>query len=325
MTVNGMHDNPNLPFGLRPYDPGEFERVHAAGSGILTASQIPALFGHSRFGGRYAIAAHISGRVPMESADNPMTARGRRLEPIAAEMLAEDGYSIVRPKMGLYANHPAFDGRFVASPDAVAWALEKDAPGIVEIKVVSELVYRDRWSDGPPLEVELQHQAQFAACEGAEWGVIAALVIGAFRLDLIAYPTQRNEGAVKLIEGAARALLDILAAGEMPEPDTHESAAKVLQALHPIDPSREITLTGSDLEEASRRFNDWQRAAAERLAAEKIEKDSKAWFLAMAKDASRILIGNDCRVEIKDVTRAGFTVKPSTYRQVKMIQQSEAA
>lgn len=314
-----------LPFGLQKYQPGEFERLHAAGSGILTASQIPALFGHSRFGGRYAVAAHISGRHAMEFADNPMTARGRRLEPIAADMLGEEGFHVGRESAGMFAAHPAFDGRFTASPDALAFRKDEidQPPRIVEIKTVAELVYREKWQDGPPLEVELQHQAQFACCEDAAHGIIAALVVGAFRLDLNVYPTERNDAAVKLIEDAARALLDLIDAGEMPEPDTHASAAAVLQALHPVDPAKEVALTGPQAVEAGQRFDAWKKAAAVRLAAADAEKAEEAWFMALGQDAARILIGNDRRIEIKDISRAGYTVKPTTFRQVRLIEASE--
>lgn len=317
----------DLPFGLRPYEPGEFDRVHAAGSGILTASMVPALFGHSRFAGRYAIAAHISGQCPLPEVDNPMTRRGKLLEPVVAKMLEGEDYAVDRHDLGIYARHATIEG-FGASPDVVVWD-ESDVPaslepGIGEIKVVSELIYKDTWADGPPLEVELQHQAQYACCPGAEWGVIAALVVGAFRLDLVVYRTTRNPGAIKLIEDAAKALLDMLAAGQLPEPDTHESAAAVLQALHPVDPCKEIALAGAEAVEAGRLFDDWKAASETRLAAEKTEKAAKAWFMARAGDASRLLIGNDRRVEIKDVSRAGYTVKPSSYRQVKLIEASAA-
>lgn len=314
-----------LPFGLRPYEPGEFERVHAAGSGLLTASMVPALFGHSRFAGRYAVAAHISGKHALPDVDSPLTQRGKELEPIAAAKLEKEGYQIARHDLGIYARHPTIEN-FGASPDAVAWHKGEgpQTPGIVEIKVVADMVFKQTWTDGPPLEVELQHQAQFSCCPAAEWGVIAALVIGSFRFDLIPYPTARNPGAVALIEDAAKALLDMIAAGQLPEPDTHESAAAVLQALHPVDPSKEIILAGSDLEEAGIRFDQMRVAAEQRLAAEKIEKSHKAWFMAKAGDAGRLLIGNDRRVEIKDVSRAGYTVKPSSYRQVKLIEASAA-
>lgn len=316
-----------FPFGLRPYEPGEFYDVHAAGSGLLTASMVPALFGHSRFAGRYAIAAHISGKHPLPDVDNPMTRRGKLLEPVVAKMLEGEGFKVDRHDLGIFAKHLTIAG-LGASPDVVVWddsdAPESLDPGIGEIKVVSELIYKDTWADGPPLEVELQHQCQYACCPGAEWGVIAALVVGAFRLDLIVYRTVRNPGAIKLIEDAARALLDMLDAGELPEPDTHESAAAVLQALHPVDPTKEIVLAGEDLAEASLRFDKMRVAAEQRLAAEKVEKVEKAWFMARAGDASRLLIGNDRRVEIKDVSRVGYTVKPSSYRQVKLIEASAA-
>ena len=72
-----------------------------------------------------------------------------------------------------------------------------------------------------------------------------------------------------LIEDAARALLDMLAAGELPEPDTHESAAAVLQALHPVDRARELVLAGEEAVAAGRLFDDWKAASETRLAAEK--------------------------------------------------------
>lgn len=315
----------DLPFGLRPYEPGEFDAVHAAGSGLLTASMVPALFGHSRFAGRYAIAAHISGKHPLPDVDNPMTRRGKLLEPVVAKMLEGEGYKVDRHDLGIFAKHPTIEG-FGASPDVVVWdkSGERLEPGIGEIKVVSELIYKDTWGDGPPLEVELQHAAQYACCPGAQWGVIAALVIGAFRLDLIVFRTTRNPGAVTLIEDAARALLDMLAAGELPEPDTHESAAAVLQALHPVDPGKELVLAGEEAVAAGRLFDDWKAASETRLAAEKTEKAAKAWFMAKAGNASRLLIGNDRRVEIKDQERSGYTVKPTRFRTVKLIEASAA-
>ena len=318
-----MDDNANLntlPFGLRPYQPLEFVKLHAAGSGMLTASQIPALFGHSRWGGRYAIAAHISGRLAMEGADNPMTARGRRLlEPVACDMLQEEGYHVTRPELGMWVPHPTIKN-FAASPDAIAFHLEETGgqPLVGEIKVVAEAVWKERWQDGPPLEVELQHQAQLACCgKEALFGVIGALVVGQFCFDLHPYETSRNTGAIRLIEEAATALLDLLDAGEMPEPDSHESAGRVLQLLHPIDPAKEIQLTGEEAKLAAAHFDAWEEAKTRRLQAEGIEKIAKAYFMAKAKDASRIFIGNGERtVFVKDINKKAYSVAATSFRQV---------
>ena len=78
-----------LPLGLVRYRPGMFEKMHACGSGEITASNAAALLGVGKYAGRYALAAHISGRCPLPDADNARTRMGRWLEPVAAGMLAE--------------------------------------------------------------------------------------------------------------------------------------------------------------------------------------------------------------------------------------------
>ena len=78
-----------LPLGLVRYRTGMFEKLHACGSGQITASNAAALLGVGKYAGRYALAAHISGRCPLPDADNARTRMGRWLEPVAAGMLAE--------------------------------------------------------------------------------------------------------------------------------------------------------------------------------------------------------------------------------------------
>jgi hypothetical protein len=308
-----------LPFGLQTYEDGEFHAVHAPGSGVVTGSTVPALFGFSRWTGRYALAAHIAGKVPLPSGDNPLSARGRDLEVVTASKLRAKGYQLWRPAAGMYARHPTIPN-FLASPDGVVRKKDRrqDGFGLQEGKVVARSVFAKSWDEGPPEEVHLQSQSQFACCPDATWGLITALVIGDFQLDLHVYQTERNEKAIKLIEAAVQTLLDLLARGEMPEPDTHATAAAVLQALHPLDEAREISLVGEDYVEAVRHADLWRQSATARLKADKDEKACKAWFLAKAKGAGRVHIGNDRMVEIKEQYRAGYTVDPKTFQTVKL-------
>jgi hypothetical protein len=314
-----------LPFGLQIYEPGEFDAVHAAGSGILTGSNVSALFGFNRWTGEYALAAHLLGSVPFSSGDSPLKRRGRLMERLIAEMLAEKGYEVEGPEGGMYARHPTI-ANFLASPDRLLWKLDQPQlpPGLAEFKTVADMEWKKTWVDGdtgvdsPPLETELQTQAQYACCKGAEWGVIAALVFGSYTFELKTYPTQRNAAAVGQIERAARNFLGMLARGEMPRPDTHESTRAVLQALRPTQPGKEISLSGEDLEEARRQADSWQDAAEAVRIGKGIVEDAQAWFAAMADGASRIMIGNTRWVEIKEQHRRGYTVDPKTFETIKL-------
>ena len=166
----------------------------------------------------------------------------------------------------------------------VAWRAGADLDhhsscGIIEAKVVANRVFEQRWQDGPPLAVELQHQAQFA-CTGAGWGVIAALVVGTFRFELLLWETVPEPQAIALIERTAHEFLARLAADQLPEPDDHASSLAALATIYPsIDPGKIVTLSGDDLGEGLRRFDAWEQASLDRLAAEKIEEASKKLVL----------------------------------------------
>jgi hypothetical protein len=310
-----------LPFGLQVYAPGEFERVHAAGSGILTASLIPAIFGYSSFAGPYATAAHLLGSVALPSGDNPLAQRGRDLEVITAKKLRDAGYRMLRPRLGMYARHPRI-ANFLSTPDSLVWLPNQtDRRDLHEGKVVARGKFKREWADGPPLPVHLQHQGQYACCEGAERGLITALVIGEHVLELHRFPTERNPGAIKVIENAAEALLEKLARGELPEPDTHPTAAPVLQALHPYDDSKPaVTLTGTNFVQGIKMADKWKAAADARKKAEKEEKEAKAWFAAKALGAPRVLIGNERRVEVTQQFNKGYTVDPHSKTIMKLIE-----
>jgi hypothetical protein len=300
-----------------PYkDQADFDAAHAAGSRIITASSVPALFGKSRFVGQTALYYHLTGEVPLPPVDTVLTRRGRRYERLAAEDVAEAKGWRVEQVYG-YAEHPKMGRRFLASPDTVAWqpigSEWAGEDGIGEAKTVAEPIYEELWAEGPPLDVELQHQAQFATT-GAKWGYISALVIGAFRHDIVVYETAPNPAAIELIEKAAEAFLALLDAGTPPEPDQHETSLRALHVLYPKADPGKILLMEDD--ESASRFDEWMRARDMRLSAEKAEKSAKEWFQAQAQDAGLIRLAGGRSIEIKVIERAGYTVKATSYRKL---------
>ena len=111
-----------------------FERlIHRSRFVRMTASNAAALLGVGKYAGRYALAAHISGRCPLPDADNARTRMGRWLEPVAAGMLAEETGLKVK-SIRAYARCRSVPN-LVASPDTLLW--EQDGqPAIGELKLV---------------------------------------------------------------------------------------------------------------------------------------------------------------------------------------------
>lgn len=298
-----------LPLGLVRYRPGKFEKLHACGSGEITASNAAALLGVGKYAGRYALAAHVSGRHPLPDADNARTRMGRWLEPVVAGMLAEETGLKVR-SIRAYARCRSVP-KLVASPDTLIF--EKDGqPAIGELKLVHEQIFDREWMDGPPIHHQVQHQTQFAAT-GAKTGRIGAAVWSIKRgLELIAFPTEPNPRAIELIEREARSLLELLARGEMPEPDPHPTSIDALHALYPhLVPGKVVELQGAKQAEGQKLFDEWMEVRARIAADEKRREQIRDWMAAQSVDADQLRIDQLRIVNIRLTEKKGYEVKPS--------------
>jgi hypothetical protein len=296
---------------LEPYDDATFARLHSAGSGVITASQVPAIFGVSPWSSRYAMAAHVSGKAALTEPSHGRLELGRRLERVGIDIFGEErGVPVAQVRA--FAKHDWLP--LLASPDGVfGWLVDSmlggspawDDPdsGIQEVKLVAPRRWREEWNGSPPLYVQLQHQTQFA-CTKAERGAIVCIVVGDFDFFVQIYDTAPHAGAIARIEREVQSFMGMLQRGEMPEPDDqHESTMDALAAIFAPDEAKAIRL---DEPEAAERFERWRQATMDRLAAEATEKACKHWFAARAFDAARILVGNSA-----EITRKQSKVKAS--------------
>lgn len=296
-TIGGKRDKRTLPLGLRRYRPGIFEKIHQCGSGMVTASQVPALFKHSRFTGRYALAAHVNGSVALAGPDEDLGWWGKELEPVILKRVAlQKGWQV--EQVSAYAAHRRIN-RLIASPDAIAWRPDRPGePGIIEIKDVGDFVFSEHWDGEPPIDVLLQHQTQYA-CTGATWGAIVPLVQRYRTRDVIVFDSVPNQEAIDLIERNVSTFLAMLDVGQMPEPDDHPTSIDALAGIYPeAKPSKVITLDGEVGQEAARRFDAWQQAKLDGKAAKATEEASRDWFFMQALDAGEVRIDNDRTVKI---------------------------
>ena len=146
----------------------------------VTSTDVSALFGLSPYKTRLELW-HEKSLVPGLKDEFEETVRmkwGNRLQDSIARGVAEDMGWDVR-KRNVYTRIPerqlgaSFDFEIVG---------HKDGPGLLEIKNVDYLVFRDKWveQDGvieAPAHIELQLQHQLLA-SGRTWGAIVALVAG---------------------------------------------------------------------------------------------------------------------------------------------------
>lgn len=144
----------------------------------VTSTESPALFGLSPYVTEFELYHRKIDGLVVSIADNDRMKWGRRLEePIARGVADDNGWNI--RKLSCYARHEkarmgaSFDFEIVAHPDG---------PGILEVKNVDFLQFRDNWiddgenSEAPAhIEIQLQHQLEVM---DRDWGCIVALVGG---------------------------------------------------------------------------------------------------------------------------------------------------
>lgn len=202
---------------LTRYAGKTFERLHSKGSRNITASMTPDLFGVGRHG-KLGIAGHMIGMLDLSPKNaDAILERGHRMQPLAANWYQnETGYRT--HSIEAWAKHDAMN--LYASPDSMTWYPEygRWLPG--EIKTKSKAVFDDQWSDGPPLDVLIQHQLQLKLT-GAPAGPVICVVInehgGGFELhhEIV----EANPSMQEAILGEATKMFDMIEKGQLPEPD----------------------------------------------------------------------------------------------------------
>ena len=286
----------------------------------VTASTVGALLGVSDYVTAYGLWALKSGRIEEDPEDNPAMKRGRLLEPVALQLLAEERptWSIEAP--GVYLRDPAV--RLGATPDAYATRPDIAGRGVVQVKTTTESVFRAKWLDPdtrevvPPLWIVAQAIVE-AHLSGASWACVACLVVG-FGLDLHIVDVPIHHGLIDRIEDEVREFWRRVAETDPPPADYARDGA-IVAGLFADDDGSEVDL--SDDERISEIVAERARLKAieaEGNAAEKARKPIDAEIVHRLGNATRARIAGGGIVEAKAVKRSGFTVAPTSYRTVKV-------
>lgn len=281
----------------------------------VTASVAGALLGVHPYAtalGIYLLKAGLITEDPEETA--PMR-RGRLLEPVAVQMLREEGpYLAAQYPVGLYYRDP--DARLGATPDCLAQDRNGDL-GVVQFKTVEPGVFKRQWKDedgaiSPPLWVVCQAIVE-AHLTGAKWAAVAAMVVG-FGIELHVVPVPIHAGVVERVRAEVRAFWDRVARGD-PPPADYGRDGKLIARLYP-DASGEIIDLSADNMLPTIAAEDKQLAAEIK---ERIERRDaiKAEVLAKLGPASGALFQGG-RITACTISRKAYSVAASSYRKLTM-------
>jgi hypothetical protein len=292
----------------------------------ITASDVPAVCGEGVYGSAAKVWAEKRGLVSPDEMNEAMK-RGIWGEPAVAEALAWERPTWELRRAKVYLRDP--DARLGATPDAVAIDPERPGIGICQFKVVSRHAYVDKWLANPdddphdayseatpPLGYQIQTLTEMMLAE-SQWGCIVALVVDTWRWSLHVFPMERHAVAEQTIrDKVATFWRDHLIPGVQPQIDPARDESLV-KALHPQDDGREIDLTGDN--EMPGLVDELTSARAEASSAEKRAKVAKTSIADKMGPASFARIADGRRVSHKLQRRAGYEVKPTEYRVLKVL------
>lgn len=238
----------------------------------VTASVAGAVLGVHEYQTPFGLWALKSGLAHEDPEESPAMRRGRLLEPVALQILAEDRADWrVIPANDVYWRDAA--ARIGATPDAYAIDPNRAGRGVVQVKTTSDLVFRRKWLDEDrqvqvPLWIAVQAIVE-ARLTGATWAAVAVLVVG-HGLDLHVVDIPLHDGLwTRLVEDVATFWRGV-EAGEPPAPDFGRDG-ETIAALYPPDEGAEpLDLSADNLAPA---LVDEREALSARTKADKARLD----------------------------------------------------
>lgn len=294
----------------------------------LSATETPALFNASPYTTPWMLYQKFANdNDPKKTADGRMD-WGKKMQRLVLEQVEEEKKLVVRPNHGdIYVRN----GLIGCTRDAEIICPTR-GPGALEIKVVFDYrVWMREWLGGaePPRHIDIQLQSQMKVGNGTtpyNWGMIAVWLAA----EVHYFERAPIEKLWAGLDERASDFFDAVANKREPDPFGMPQEVPLLLECYPtIQKSvMDLRLDGLDMNteegmaEIHRRTKLAQRVAMmkfhaeERLGNEKAEKAIKAEVLALAKGAESIVLPHGVTVNIKQQSRAGYSVGPTTFQTV---------
>ncbi|MGX9145886.1 YqaJ viral recombinase family nuclease [Mesorhizobium sp. 128a] len=283
----------------------------------VTASDASTLLGVNPYKTPFELWAEKTGRKPDEE-DNDVFRRGRAMEFIAIDFLREDypDWKITHSYNNRYFRDRS--GRIGATPDAFVVRPDRKGKGIIQIKSASDYSVKN-WIDPetreitPPLYVAVQALIE-AELTKSNYAMVALIVSGH---GLKLHPPIEIPLVPKLMAKVRAEVADfwrVTDSGGHPDADWKRDGALIEDLYEPngavIDLGDDNMLPAICDEKA--------RIAAEKGLIEKRLKEIKAELLDKMGGASAAKIADGRIITAKEVQRAGYSVGPSSYIDVRV-------
>lgn len=207
---------------------GEFEdgspEWHEARKEGIGGSDIASILGVSPWKSAYTLWHEKAGLLEPDQPENPLLEWGHRLEPVVADKFAENHPQYAISKAGTWRNIER--PWQMANPDRLLYP-NTDAPAsLLEVKTA---MYSSNWEDGVPAHYEAQVR-WYMDTFGFEVAHVAVLIgLGDYR----EFTLHAEPFLADVDRDQARAFMESIDAGNLPEIDGSESTYKTARALNP--------------------------------------------------------------------------------------------
>jgi putative phage-type endonuclease len=297
--------------GSRKPGGGEGGGVRRAG---ITATDLPRILGLSKYGNALSVWMDKRGDT-LPDDDNEAAYWGTLLEePVANRWADLNGTGLRR--VGVLANveHP---WRLASLDFLVDDCPDGDGPCGLEVKTRSAFT-AGRWRDDVPDDVLAQVLWQIVVAGHAHEHV--AVLFGGQRMESYRVDRDDNTEIIRFVVEEAERVWAAVLADEKPDVDPTEALTKILDALYPNrSGERDIDrLTAAAL------LADWKAAGAAEKAAKAQREAARARIVEALDDAETLVVGGNAFLSYCQATRKGYTVAPTTYRKVQIIDASVA-
>jgi len=294
--------------------------------GFVNASEMAIVCGEGAWGSLAELFAEKKGlRPPRE--DSGVLRRGRWGEGAVFEALRDEQpeWQILRAKIHVRDT----ERRIACTPDGFAIAPDRSGPGVVQAKVVSRSIFRDKWLNDPEERVKFgdatppRHYVIQTVTEmmlnNSAWGVLAVLINGEYDWDFRLFDVERDEVIEdRIIYRTESFFRDHLDPGIMPPYDPQRDEALV-KALYPKDTGTTIDLSTDNRALAAVEDLEQTQAALKRM--EKQEKALKTELEGKIGDNTYALLSDGRCLSWKMQHRKGYSVEPNDFRVLRILQQ----
>jgi predicted phage-related endonuclease len=283
----------------------------------VTASSVACLFGLHEYMSSLSLWATKTG-IPMETTDNKVLQRGRRLEGAVADVFIEENPGWRITKANEYLRDPKI--RLGGTPDFYC----RDPEGkrvTLQAKIVARSQFRRLWDESaPPFWIVLQCLTE-AHLDNADYGIVAALVLDEWTADLHTYKVPRHRAGEERIRKAVQQFWQNVEDGKPPPPADYARDGVIIGMMFPNHiPGKVLDLTHDNRmpELIESRIGLQEEIKSLKAALDKVETEIKEKL----GDAEGAIVPG-WRVTWKKQHRKAYTVPETDYRVLRTQKEKE--